>query len=315
MYGKMIIRCCLVVRTGLHIGAGNAFSAIGAVDSQVVRDPLTGLPMIPGSSLKGKLRSLLARSLSKDIQRMPDFDQDDGRIKRLFGSANPVHRARLQFADCFVANAEEMERVHITEVKAENAIIPNDGARRVTVIRHAHNMNAYAQNALLKELEEPPHFAFFILTSEKPDALLQTVRSRCTRFALEPSGEEQAVSDDEATRLLAPYLTAVAGKREGSMMLAALGMEKTPRRALIGVMGVMQAALRDAIFRAEGLHEPPLQPALAKQSEALASALTPERLLAFYDFTDELVHRISRNAASAAVTCALTSDVYRICYQ
>ena len=39
MYGKMIIRCCLVVRTGLHIGAGNAFSAIGAVDSQVVRDP------------------------------------------------------------------------------------------------------------------------------------------------------------------------------------------------------------------------------------------------------------------------------------
>lgn len=122
MYGKIIIRCCLVVRTGLHIGAGNAFSAIGAVDSQVVRDPLTGLPMIPGSSLKGKLRSLLARSLSKDIQRMPDFDQDDGRIKRLFGSANPVHRARLQFADCFVANAEEMERVHITEVKAENAI-------------------------------------------------------------------------------------------------------------------------------------------------------------------------------------------------
>ena len=51
-------------------------------------------------------------------------------------------------------------------IKAENAIIPNDGARRVTVIRHAHNMNAYAQNALLKELEEPPHFAFFILTSE-----------------------------------------------------------------------------------------------------------------------------------------------------
>ena len=78
--------------------------------------------MIPGSSLKGKLRSLLARSLSKDIQRMPDFDQDDERIKRLFGSADPVHRARLQFADCFVANAEEMERVHITEVKAENAI-------------------------------------------------------------------------------------------------------------------------------------------------------------------------------------------------
>ena len=113
---------------------------------------------------------------------------------------------------------DELKVDLVRRIKAENAIIPNDGARRVTVIRHAHNMNAYAQNALLKELEEPPHFAFFILTSEKPDALLQTVRSRCTRFALEPSGEEQAVSDDEAVRLLAPYLTAVAGKREGSQI-------------------------------------------------------------------------------------------------
>ena len=63
---------------------------------------------------------------------------------------------------------EELKVDLARRIKAENAIIPNDGARRVTVIRHAHNMNAYAQNALLKELEEPPHFAFFILTSEKP---------------------------------------------------------------------------------------------------------------------------------------------------
>ena len=76
---------------------------------------------------------------------------------------------------------EELKVDLARRIKAENAIIPNDGARRVTVIRHAHNMNAYAQNALLKELEEPPHFAFFILTSEKPDALLQTVRSSSPR--------------------------------------------------------------------------------------------------------------------------------------
>ncbi|MFQ9974913.1 MAG: hypothetical protein ACLRVN_00790 [Butyricicoccus sp.] len=39
-----------------------------------------------------------------------------------------------------------------------------------------------------------------------------------------------------------------------------------------------------------------------------------ERLLAVYDFIDVLIDRVSRNAASAAVTCALTSDIYRICY-
>ena len=81
------------------------------------------------------------------------------------------------------------------QLKAENAIIPNDGERRVTVIHHAQNLNPMAQNALLKELEEPPAYAFFILTAEQPDSLLQTVRSRCTKFALEPS---QAAAHSQA---------------------------------------------------------------------------------------------------------------------
>ena len=122
MYGKLLIQCQLVVCTGMHIGDSSAFSAIGAVDSQVVRDPLTGLPIVPGSSLKGKLRTLLARSLSGDIQNMPRHDDDYERVKRLFGSSDPVRAARLQFADCFVSNAAEMRRVGITEVKAENGI-------------------------------------------------------------------------------------------------------------------------------------------------------------------------------------------------
>ena len=122
MAGKIIIHCTLTVRTGLHIGTSDAFSAIGAVDSQVVRDPLSGLPVIPGSSLKGKIRTLLARSISKDIQNMPDFKNDAPEILRVFGSADPVKAARLQFADSFLSNAEEMRRVGFTEVKAENAI-------------------------------------------------------------------------------------------------------------------------------------------------------------------------------------------------
>ncbi|MBR2742261.1 MAG: type III-A CRISPR-associated RAMP protein Csm3 [Clostridia bacterium] len=127
MYGKILIRCKLVVCTGMHIGDSSAFSAIGAVDSQVVRDPFTGLPIVPGSSLKGKLRTLLARSISGDIQKMPKFDDDDERIKRLFGSSKPVRAARLQFSDCFVSNADAMRRVGITEVKAENGINRADG--------------------------------------------------------------------------------------------------------------------------------------------------------------------------------------------
>ena len=122
MYGKILIQCDLLVRTGMHIGASGAFSAIGAVDSPVIRDTLTGDPIIPGSSLKGKLRTLLARSICGDIMNMPDFKDDDAQILRLFGSALPVRAARLQFADCFVNNKEKMKAVGLTEVKFENAI-------------------------------------------------------------------------------------------------------------------------------------------------------------------------------------------------
>ena len=122
MYGKILIECDLVVRTGMHIGGFSAFSAIGAVDGPVVRDAVTGRPIVPGSSLKGKLRTLLARSFSQDIENMPKCDADDARIRRMFGSANPPKRSRLQFADCFVVNYDRMKAVGLTEVKTENAI-------------------------------------------------------------------------------------------------------------------------------------------------------------------------------------------------
>ena len=122
MAGKLLIQCQLVTVTGMHIGGMDIFSAIGAADSTVIRDARTGWPIVPGSSIKGKLRSLLAGSLAGDIEKLPDFDKDDKRIKRLFGSADPVQAARAQFADAFVINYEEMKNVGLTEVKSENTI-------------------------------------------------------------------------------------------------------------------------------------------------------------------------------------------------
>lgn len=47
------------ILTGIHIGAGNDAVQIGGVDSAVIKDPISALPYIPGSSLKGKIRCLL----------------------------------------------------------------------------------------------------------------------------------------------------------------------------------------------------------------------------------------------------------------
>ena len=58
---KIFIRGELITLTGLHIGGNSVGMAIGGADAVVVRNPLTNEPYVPGSSLRGKMRSLLER--------------------------------------------------------------------------------------------------------------------------------------------------------------------------------------------------------------------------------------------------------------
>ena len=85
MIAKIEISGIIEVVTGLHIGGSSAFSAIGAVDSPVVLDTRTNQPMIPGSSLKGKMRALLAKQYNEKIVKLPDDDAEC--LIHLFGSA------------------------------------------------------------------------------------------------------------------------------------------------------------------------------------------------------------------------------------
>lgn len=124
MYSKIEITGSIEVVTGMHIGDSTAFAAIGAVDSPVIKDTRTREPIIPGSSLKGKLRTLLARQYNEEIVNP---DEDDERILRLFGCAKtkPVKRSRLIFSDMRMTNMEELREQGLngfTEVKFENSI-------------------------------------------------------------------------------------------------------------------------------------------------------------------------------------------------
>ena len=74
----------------------------------------------------------------------------------------------------------------IRALRADAYIRPNEGKRKVYVIDPADAMNPAAQNALLKVLEEGPAYAAFLLLTERPGLLLDTVRSRCELLALPP---------------------------------------------------------------------------------------------------------------------------------
>lgn len=56
---KILVKGDIILKTGLHIGGTNSSLNIGGPDKFVVRNPLTNKPYIPGSSLKGKMRSLI----------------------------------------------------------------------------------------------------------------------------------------------------------------------------------------------------------------------------------------------------------------
>src|SRR5690349_12244965 len=153
--GKLILEGDLECQTGLHIGAGKGSLEIGGADNPVVKDAF-GLPYVPGSSLRGKLRSLLEQSSGMAVPselvyiskrkgqevRIHQSDRPDDEVCLLFGR-NPGRMDRVS-GDAFESTAASPARLtvydapliaesitpqmrenlddELTEVKSENAI-------------------------------------------------------------------------------------------------------------------------------------------------------------------------------------------------
>lgn len=128
MSGKFEITGTIEVLTGMHIGGSKEFSAIGAVDSPVMRDVKTNDPFIPGSSIKGKLRFLLQEKYGKGITKTHNDDVE--LVCKLFGSGSTKENtnpqmSRLYFSDAFLTNKDYFKSIginEVTEVKFENYI-------------------------------------------------------------------------------------------------------------------------------------------------------------------------------------------------
>ncbi len=136
----------ITLRSGLHIGAGDTEMRIGGTDNPVVKHPHNNEPYIPGSSLKGKVRSLLemrsglmaitrGKPVSgKVLTSVSGAEREEAmRILKLFGTsgadseqAEEIGPTRSSFADCPMnedCRAQLVsENVPLTEVKSENSI-------------------------------------------------------------------------------------------------------------------------------------------------------------------------------------------------
>jgi CRISPR-associated protein Csm3 len=153
--GKLILEGEISCQTGLHIGAGKGSLEIGGADNPVVKDAF-GIPYIPGSSLRGRLRSLLEQALGLAVPSeliylskrkgqevrihqsdRPDddicllFGRNSGRFEKVVGDAiegATATPARLTVydaplvVDSITPQMRENLDDELTEVKSENAV-------------------------------------------------------------------------------------------------------------------------------------------------------------------------------------------------
>ncbi len=145
-----VLQAELVCLTGVHIGSSDSEMHIGGLDNSVIKNPLTNEPYIPGSSIKGKIRSLLEWRTGF-VKPAPlgwqDYVQSESEevlsILQLFGvggqvlteaQAQKVGPTRLSFWDCCLL-PQWVEQVkandgELTEVKTENCIDRIEGTAK-----------------------------------------------------------------------------------------------------------------------------------------------------------------------------------------
>ena len=108
---------------------------------------------------------------------------------------------------------EEIKIEDVRRLQQEMSMRPYSSEAAVFIINDAHSLNHVAANALLKTLEEPPAYALVVLVTDKPQALLKTILSRCRVEKFSALGREEFVEalsgkkgfDRESARYLAYF--------------------------------------------------------------------------------------------------------------
>jgi DNA polymerase III delta prime subunit len=139
------------------------------------------------------------------------------------GKKGPLYRHLGDHPDLlWVERGADDTRVRIGQIRALQSALrlrSHEGGWRAAVVADAEWLNAEAQNALLRTLEEPPSRTVLVLVAATPASLLATVRSRCQRVVLRPPDVDPWLAADAPPELVALRERLV---RAGTLDLAAL---------------------------------------------------------------------------------------------
>ena len=139
---------------------------------------------------------------------------------------------------------KEIQVDQIRRMAADALVLPNESERKVYLIEDADTMNAAAQNAALKLLEEPPRGVWFLLCAGNPALLLPTVRSRCAVWSAR--AEEQEL-DPELRKQAEGFLRCCAGGDRAELLRWCAGHEDMDNRSLSAFLDCAAACTAERI--------------------------------------------------------------------
>ena len=136
--------------------------------------------LIEGGPGSGKM--MLAKAFAAALLCEKKDGDACGECRSCHQAANGNH------PDLVYVTHEKSSLISVGEIReqltADIAVRPYFGGYKIYIVKDAELMNASAQNALLKTLEEPPSYAVIMLLTRNAGALLETVRSRCVNITL-----------------------------------------------------------------------------------------------------------------------------------
>lgn len=168
-----------------------------------------------------------------------------------------VARKLLAREDLPKTPSRELKIEQIRNLQASLSRSPVEGKRRVVLLLGADSLNAAAQNAFLKTLEEPPPGTHLLLVAQAGDALLATTRSRCVRVPFGPLPPELLAAEIAGARGIdqeeARLRVALAGGSWGGALELDGAALADRRRILEALEGLRGDRLAPALRLAEEL--------------------------------------------------------------
>jgi len=205
----------------------------------------------------GSGKELLAADLASLVNGTPAKNVFSAKARDIF-VARPESKSRR----IVIAQIRDLE--HALQMRASN------GRCKVAIIPDADRLQTEAANAFLKTLEEPPKDSLLLLLSALPEALPETILSRCIAIQLEPNGRPQRRNEEEK---LVKLLQLASHEKSWTVQFA-YGLAQEFQRLLRGVREEVKCEIDEALKQEQMRYKDATDGAWLEEREEYYKALT-----------------------------------------